>query len=187
MQYGKLQKMQIETSIELIEKILKEWESVIGQDFEGYKNHVYRMVNFCLALSECNDEQREKIIIAGSFHDIGLWIERGIDYIPPSIPPVKKYLIENNLEKWVDEITLMIEEHHKIFKYKNNDYPLVELFRKGDLVDFSLGAIRFGLPGDYIISVKSMFPNAGFHRGLVQKSSAWLLRHPFNPLPMMKW
>jgi len=179
--------MHIESSIELLEKILNEWKPVIGQDFEGYKNHVYRMVNFCLALRACNDEEREKIIIAGCFHDMGIWVDKTLNYIPPSVLPAKKYLIENKLEKWIDEITLMIEEHHKIFKYKNSAYPLVELFRKGDLVDFSLGAVRFGLPNDYIHSVKSMFPNAGFHKGLVQKSSAWFLKHPFNPLPMMKW
>jgi len=179
--------VQIESTIELLEDILGPWESVIGKDFEGYKNHVYRMVNFCFALKECDNEQRKKIIIAGCFHDIGLWIEKGIDYIPPSIPPAKKYLIENKLEKWVEEITLMIEEHHKLLKYRNNDYPLVELFRKGDLVDFSLGSIKFGLPKEYISSVKNKFPNANFHKMLVQKSSVWFIRHPFNPLPMMKW
>lgn len=179
--------MKIESTIELLDKILEEWKPTIGQDFEGYKNHVYRMVNFCLALKKCNDEEREKIIIAGCFHDVGIWIERTIDYIPPSIPPAKKYLIENKLEHWVDEVTLMIEEHHKIKAYCNNDYPLVELFRKGDLVDFSLGTVKFGLPKEYIKSVKNKFSNAGFHKGLVKKSSIWFLRHPFNPLPMMKW
>ncbi|MDH5572053.1 MAG: hypothetical protein OEY89_09825 [Gammaproteobacteria bacterium] len=179
--------MIIESNIDLLEEILGEWELTIGKDFEGYKNHVYRMVNFCLALKICDREERDKIIIAGCFHDIGIWIEKTIDYIPPSIPPAKKYLTEHNLEHWTDEITLMIQEHHKITKYCHSDYPLVELFRQGDLVDFSLGTIKFGLPKEHIKNVKSMFSNAGFHMGLVRKSSTWFLKHPFNPFPMMKW
>ena len=179
--------MKIEETIDLIDDILEEWEKVIGSDFEGYKNHVYRMVNFCLALKSCDKEEREKIIISGCFHDIGIWVEKTIDYIPPSIPPVKKYLIKNNREDWAEEIILMIEEHHKIRKYRNNDYPLVELFRKGDLVDFSLGRVKFGLPKEYIVKVKNTFPNSGFHKGLVKKTSMWFLKHPLNPVPMMKW
>jgi len=179
--------MKIESNIEIIEEVLEKWKKTIGKDFDGYKNHVYRMVNFCLTLKKCNDDERKKIIIAGCFHDIGIWAEKTIDYIPPSIPPAKKYLIQNNLEHWTEEIILMIKEHHKIRPYKNNNYPLVELFRKGDLVDFSLGMVKFNVPKDYIKKVKKTFPNSGFHKGLVIKLSSWFLKHPFNPAPMMKW
>jgi hypothetical protein len=178
--------MQIEKQIPLVDSILEQWKATIGKDFEGYKNHVYRMVNFCFALSPCREESREKIAIAAAFHDIGLWVGNTLDYIPPSIPPAMEYLKHRGLESWSNEISLMISEHHKIRQYVG-PFPLVELFRKGDLVDFSLGLVKFGLPEKYIAEVKAEIPNAGFHTNLVRLSSKWFLKHPLNPAPMMKW
>ena len=63
------------------------WKEVIGPEYNGYRNHVYRVIHFCLALKACNQAEREKIIIAGVFHDIGIWIKDTVDYIPPSLPP----------------------------------------------------------------------------------------------------
>lgn len=179
--------MVIESTIPLLEDILGEWQDLIGNDYEGYKNHVYRMIHFCFELKQCNAEEREKIIIAGCFHDIGIWIEHTVDYIPPSLPPAREYLKHRGLEPWMPEIELMISEHHKITPYKGDAYPLVELFRKGDLVDFSFGLFNFGIPKDYINRVKAQFPNAGFHANLARLAAQWFPQHPFNPAPMMKW
>jgi hypothetical protein len=179
--------MVIQEYIPLLEEILNDYRKLIGKDYEGYKNHVYRMINFCFALKDCNEEEREKIIIAGGFHDIGIWIENTVDYIPPSLPPAREYLKRRGLEVWTPEIVSMIEEHHKIHEYQDHAYPLVELFRRGDLIDFSFGLFRFGLSKDYIERVKAGFPNAGFHANLARLALPWFLKHPFNPAPMMKW
>ena len=109
--------MQVEKQIPLLDSILEEWKTTIGKDFEGYKNHVYRMVNCCFALKPCSEEEREKIVIAAVFHDIGLWVGNTLDYIPPSIPPAMEYLKRRGLESWSNEISLMISEHHKIRQY----------------------------------------------------------------------
>ena len=178
--------MQVEKQIPLLESILGEWKETIGKDFEGYRNHVCRMVNFCFALKPCSEEEREKVMIAGAFHDIGLWTGKTLDYIPPSIPPAIEYLKRHGLENWSNEISLMISEHHKLRQYVGS-FPLVELFRKGDLVDFSLGMVTFGLPKEYVSQVKAEIPNAGFHANLVRLSAKWFVKHPFNPAPMMKW
>lgn len=179
--------MQIEENILLLEAILDEWKDKIAGDFAGYRNHVYRMVNFCFALRECTAEEREKIIIAGCFHDIGIWTADTLDYLPPSIEAAKEYLRENNLEDWTAEIEQMIDQHHKLRKYEDANRPLIEVFRQGDLVDFSLGIIKCGLPKSFIKTVKAHFPNHGFHKRLVQLEFGWLLKHPLNPLPILKW
>ena len=179
--------MKIEEKIPLLEEILSEWKEIIGDEYQGYRNHVYRDIYFCFALRECNDEEREKIIIAGAFHDIGIWIEDTVDYIPPSLPPAREYLKKRNLESWSEEIELMIIEHHKVLEYKNDSYPLVELFRKADLVDFSLGMFKFGIDQTYIEEVKAKFPNSGFHKSLARRAAKWVVKHPLNPTPMMKW
>ncbi len=179
--------MKIEENIPLLEDIFSEWKSTIGNEYQGYRNHVYRMIHFCLALRDCNDEEREKIIIAGAFHDLGIWINNTVDYIPPSLPPAVEYLKKRNLEAWSDEIKLMITEHHKIREYKDPAYPLVEVFRKGDLVDFSFGFFKFGIPKSYINHVKVKFHNADFHKNLGKRAARWFIKHPLNPAPMMKW
>lgn len=178
--------MKIEEHISLLEDILNDRKAEIGGDFLGYKNHVYRMINFCFALEDdLGAEEREKIIIAGCFHDIGIWTGATFDYLPPSVSAAEEYLTENRREAWIPEIELMIDTHHKLREYRAN--PLVETFRKGDLVDFSLGLVKCGLPGDFVENVKKQFPNAGFHKGLVKLAGRWICRHPLNPVPVLKW
>lgn len=177
----------IDESFPLLDAILEQWKPVIGDDYDGYRNHVQRMVRFCCALRECSDEEKQKIMIAAAFHDIGIWIENTVDYIPPSIPPAMEYLQAHDLESWSREIEQMISEHHKLTKFKDASMPLVEVFRQGDLVDFSFGTVKFGLPPGLIKHVKKQFPNAGFHKGLARRAGRWFLKHPLNPAPMMKW
>ena len=179
--------MASESEFARVQGILGEWQSVIGPDYEGYRNHAVRMAIFCSSLRPCSEEEKQKIAIAAAFHDIGIWTAKTVDYIEPSVPPALEYLKKNNLQHWAEEITLMISEHHKLTRYKDEKYPLVELFRQGDLVDFSLGLAKFGLAADHIAVVKNEYPNAGFHKNLVKLASAWFVRHPWNPAPMMKW
>lgn len=179
--------IKIEENIPLLEDIFTDWKDLIGAEYQGYRNHVYRMIHFCLALRDCSDEEREKIIIAAAFHDIGIWIEDTVDYIPPSLPPAMQYLKTRKLDAWSAEIELMITEHHKIRPYKNSAYPLVEIFRKGDLIDFSFGLFKFNLPKTDISRVKSSFDNADFHKNLGKRAAKWFIKHPLNPAPMMKW
>jgi hypothetical protein len=179
--------MLIEERIPLLEEILNEWKKEIGKDYQAYKNHVYRVVQFCLALHNSNEEEREKIIVAACFHDLGIWTNDTVDYLPPSILLAKEYLKGRNLEHWFIEIELMIDMHHKFRKYEVNNYPLVEVFRRADLVDVSLGVVKWGLPKDYIRNIKTKFPNSGFHKRLNQLAVRWFFRHPLNPLPFMKW
>lgn len=126
--------IKIEPTIPLLEEIFVGWKSVIGSEYAGYRNHVYRMIHFCFALKECSEEER-----------------------------------------------------HKIRAYTGSSYPLVEVFRQADLVDFSFGLFKFGLDKADIEAVKTEFSNADFHKNLAQRAGKWFLKHPLNPVPMMKW
>ncbi len=170
-----------------IEQILESWKDRIGETYDGYRGHVYRMFNCCLALRECDDEEVRKLAIAAAFHDIGLWSAHTVDYLPPSVDEAKRWLRENDLAAWSEEIGMMIDMHHKLRSFKDGRYPLVELFRKADLVDFSLGLFKFGLSRRFVAHLKSEIPNAGFHRFLVTGAKDWFSRHPFSPPPFMKW
>ncbi|MEZ5347528.1 MAG: hypothetical protein R2681_18490 [Pyrinomonadaceae bacterium] len=179
--------MQIETHINLIDEILNGWEQKLGGDYTGYRNHVYRMLNFCFALKNADREDREKIVIAGCFHDLGIWAGDTFDYLPPSIVLAKDYLVKTEKVNWAPEIESMIGTHHKVRKYSENQFPATETFRQADLVDFSLGFIKCGLPRDYVQSVRREFPNAGFHQRILRLAAGRVCRHPLNPVPVLKW
>jgi len=176
-----------EERLPLLEEILGQWKKEIADDFLSYYNHVYRVVHFCFALHDCNHEEREKIMIAGCFHDLGIWANHTFDYLSPSITLAQEYLIRNHLESWIPEIALIIDTHHKVRRHRDEHSPLVEVFRKGDWVDVSWGLMRYGLTKAFVQCIQDRFPNAGFHKRLVQLASGWFLKHPFKPVPVLKW
>jgi hypothetical protein len=179
--------MPVENPIPLLEEILAPWQEQVGADFSGYKNHVYRVLHFCFALHECTENERHKLTIAGAFHDLGIWSQGTVDYLPPSIELAMVYLRQNNLDSWCQEIALIIDLHHKLRAYTGVNFRLVEVFRKADLADFSLGLMKGGIPSATIRKVKAAFPNAGFHKRLMQLAGGWFAKHPVSPPPFLKW
>jgi len=81
----------------------------------------------------------------------------------------------------------MIQEHHRVTRARAEPGTLAEAFRRADWIDVSLGVLTGGLPRGFLGEVQAAFPNAGFHRRLVQLASRRLLTRPWNPMPMMKW
>jgi hypothetical protein len=179
--------MQVEIHVPLVEQILGARSQVIGSQYLPYKNHVYRVINFCFAFRDCEQVEREKLMIAACFHDLGIWPDDTVDYLAPSIALAQQYLHQTNRTEWIEEITLMIDLHHKFRAVADRRYPLVEVFRKGDWVDASLGLRRFGLSRADVRAVQATFPNLGFHKNLMRLGFKQLLSHPLNPLPMMRW
>lgn len=175
--------MKFEKSIELVEEILEPVAS--NPAIAGYKNHVYRVINFCGTLTTLDDEQRKKVAIAAAFHDLGIYTDNTFDYLPPSIDLARAYLIRNDLMDWSDEVTTMIDEHHCLHSIEGNE--LVEVFRKADLIDFSLGLVKFDLPRSTVSAVRNEFPNNGFHKNLARVACRWIARNPLNPVPVLKW
>lgn len=175
-------------SYPLTDKILTQYREVIGRDFTGYRHHVTRMLNFCHYLGGgLTEEESLKCQIAAAFHDIALWTHDRVDYLEPSVMECHQYLETTDYSDWQNEISLMIEMHHLVSAYEGPYEDLVELFRKADLVDFSLGIVKFGIPASFIKAVKTALPNAGFHLALMRFTGKQLTRNPFNPLPMMRY
>jgi hypothetical protein len=160
------------TAVDTVDGVLRDHEAELGSDYAAYRNHVYRVLNFCVAQSSVNPESLEKIAIAAAFHDLGIWTAGTFDYLPPSIRLAKAYLLRTNRPEWTEEIGAMILEHHKISRYRGDSSPLVERFRRADWIDVSFGLRRFGLPRSVVARVLSALPNEGFHRreGGVQDS-----------------
>lgn len=179
--------MMIETNLPLLEETLAAWKPQLGEDFVPYRNHCYRMVHFCFALRDCSEDERRKVMLAATYHDLGIWSDNTVDYLPPSVIRGQEYLRQNGLQHWSEEVSLLIDQHHKLRAYKDDQRPLIEVFRKADLVDVSLGLITFGIPRATIREVKQRFPNAGFHKRLMRLSWQWFSQHPLSPPPFFKW
>ena len=161
-------------SLPLVEEILESWRERIGDDYEGYKNHVYRMLHCCFALYPCSEQDRIKLMITACHHDIGIWSDHTVDYLPPSIREACDYLAANDMQELVEEVTLLIDLHHKIRPISGGlaeRFPLLEVFRKADLADFSLGLILGGIPRGFMKRLKQQFPNAGFHKMLMKAAA----------------
>lgn len=179
-----------------IERIFLPWRLPLGSAYDGYKGHVYRVTNFACALLDRDDidlsdygkpqEICDRIAIAACFHDVAIWLDKTMDYLTPSIRHADVWLNERGLESWSSEIALMIEYHHKQSRYRGEHELLVEAFRDADLIDVMLGMRRIGLPRSFVSSVRRQFPNSGFHWALAKGISAYALKHPTKPLPMMK-
>lgn len=174
------------TAIATLDTLLGAHAVALGSDFTGYRNHTYRVANFCIALSSGDPLQVEKIAIAAAFHDMGIWTDGTFDYLPPSIRLAEAYLAGTDRADWTPEIVEMILQHHKISRYRANPHWLVEPFRRADWADVSGGVLAFGLPWRFVRKLYAQWPSAGFHKRLVQLELRQLGTHPFNPLPMLR-
>lgn len=184
--------MDICNNAPILDEVIEQWRVALGADLDAYRNHCYRVLNFSLALypeglAQETPDVLDKFSIAVAFHDLAIWTEQTFDYLAPSRRLAADYLTSKNLTSWRVEIEAMIENHHKISRYRAQPHWLVETFRRADWVDVTRGRRRFGLDKGFITEVLGHFPNAGFHRRLITLTKERLRRHPFSPLPMMRW
>jgi len=172
------------TQNEIIDQILHSFKKELGNNYEAYKNHVYRVYNYSLPYIQ--SENDIKIIsIAAAFHDLGIWTNNTFDYLKPSIDLAIQYAINNNLDNsTLIEIETIISEHHKLSRVKTS--KLAEIFRQSDMVDLTLGIIRKSRNKNDIKVIRSTFPNRGFHAYLFKLFFKNLVKHPTKPLPMYK-
>ncbi|HIJ77909.1 MAG: hypothetical protein OEY01_01200 [Desulfobulbaceae bacterium] len=178
--------MKLQAHIPVIDHILDDWRSDLGADYIAYRNHCYRVYNFCYGLSGAKRINEEKIGISAAFHDLGIWTARSFDYLEPSKNLAREYLMRSGRPEMVAEIEAMIDNHHKLTAYPKNSDWLVEPFRKADWVDISMGVLKFKLQQTFVRNVLTFFPNNGFHKRLGELTLQRMRRHPFSPLPMMK-
>jgi len=172
------------TRIPTVDDVLSDHATVLRDDFVAYRNHVYRIVNLCVAFVGQTD--LEKIAVAAVFHDLGIWTNGTFDYIAPSITLAHDYLIARTREDWTAEIEGMIADHHKITESTANRGSLIEGFRRADWIDVTRGLRGFGTPRPFVARLFATWPSAGFHGRLVQLTLERFCTHPLTPLPMVR-
>ena len=182
----------LETRLVLLDDVLNAHAGALGADFEGYRNHAYRVANFCFAPTSTaaatagDPEGVAKVVLAAAFHDLGIWTDQTFDYLAPSSRLANACLAGTGRSDWAPEITEMILQHHKLTPFRDGRCALVEPFRRADLIDVSHGLFSFGLPRRFLREVFAHWPDAGFHARLVRLFLTRLRQYPWNPLPMVK-
>lgn len=174
----------ITPEIPALEALLAPWRDTIGADFIAYRNHLYRVLHFYRGLRG-GEELPGPVLAAAVFHDLGIWTDHTVDYLEPSARLAQTWMEREGRQDWAGQLLPMVREHHKLSSYQGD--AVVEAFRRADWADVSLGLLRFGLPRTYVAQVRAAFPNAGFHKRLVQLTMGQLRKRPWNPLPMLKF
>lgn len=170
----------------VLDEILETHAGVLGRDFHPYRNHTYRVANFHWCMQPGTPEDLYVLSVAVAFHDLGIWTARTFNYLDPSEALARDYLMQRDQPGLVPVVLAMIGEHHRISRLPSGLDPRMEAFRRADWIDVSLGLLRFDLPPDDFSRVVQRFPRLGFHLRLAQFSLRHGLRHPLNPLPMLK-
>jgi hypothetical protein len=172
----------------LVEQILADHGDRAQGDaagWAGYTGHVYRVLNFARAMTPQTADRDDKLAIAGAFHDLEAFAS--LDYLGPSIRAQDAWLRETGRTAWADELALVVAEHHRITPYRGAHAPLVEGFRRADLVDVSQGLVRGGLPRAYVREVRAAFDVGPFFTKVVPRAVVRrLATRPWDPLPHMR-
>lgn len=175
-----------------VSALLSPWAEALGADRAGYTNHVIRVLLHCDALYARNGGDGERpsrqleYRVTGVFHDLGIWTDETFDYLVPSIDLAAVHLEAQEREDLIPLVTRMIDQHHKQRPAGPPDDP-VEIFRRADAIDVSLGLRRFGLGFGHARAAFRAYPSRGFHRTLIRLTAKRTIEHPTSPLPMFKW
>jgi hypothetical protein len=151
--------VQLLTTFPLVDEILAPFSATIGRDFAGYRNHIYRVLNFFHFLAQPARDIPDSVLIAAAFHDIGIWTDGTFDYLQPSANRAGTYLELHGLVHLQAEVAVLIHEHHKLRSCRGEFAHLAEIYRRADYVDVSCGL-------------------------LLKLTARQFLRTPLRPLPM---
>jgi hypothetical protein len=97
------------------------------------------------------------------YHDLGLWSDKELAYLEPSIERAQH---DNETGSWGYDPQLLhdiIYWHHKITPVRGPNADIVNAVRKADWIDATQGLLRMGMPKRCIEKVTDAIPAAGFY------------------------
>jgi hypothetical protein len=171
----------------LIEEVLSAWGTPLGAAREPYRGHVYRVFNVARRLLRASAHD-EELATASVFHDLGIWSDATFDYLAPSILRSREHIATRAPHLDSARVAEIIDLHHRLRRVtRGPDAEIVEAFRLADRVDVSRRLLGAGLDRAYLRELLRAFPYTGFHSLLVRTAVSWFVRHPFQPLPMLRF
>jgi hypothetical protein len=149
-----------------LETLLEPLRDELGQDYLGYRNHLYRVLTYTLHFLDGDQTHRRLIETALVYHDIGLWTDDDLAYLQPSVLRAQAADAENDWGLDTRLLSDIILAHHKVTPFRGPNARLVNAFRMADWIDATGGARRMGLSKAEIAAVTDAVPDAGFSDAL---------------------
>jgi hypothetical protein len=151
----------------IVERELSIFEQALGEDFEPYRNRVYRVLSYSMHL--LNDPSwQETLAFALAHHDAGLWTAGEMAYLEPSeegAESARRARAPHLDGRLVHDI---IHWHHKLTSFAGPNAIVVNAVRKADWLDVTAGLLRAGISRRDIRTVLGELPPIGFHRRLTE-------------------
>lgn len=167
--------IEVHKTSEHLEVRLTKYKDLIGGDYEGYRNHIYRVLSYSLHYLNTDavhlaEVQKFIPVIEEAlvFHDIGLWTDKQLSYLEPSSFRAKEALRGVYSEEELTLLHNIIFWHHKVTDFEGEHADIVNAVRKADWIDATMGLVNFGMPYSIISEVNAVLPESGFHRTLVE-------------------
>jgi hypothetical protein len=156
-----------------------------GADLARYRGHVHRVIGLVGHQCDVAEDKAYPLGVAAYYHDAGIWFDDIWDYLPPSIRRAVAEL-GPSAEHHAGLVTALIDEHHRIRRARSAD-PLVEAFRRADLIDVGRGLFAAGVPRSTYGELRRRYPDTGFRRMLLRAFGRGLRADPLHPAPMLKF
>lgn len=158
----------------LLDIILNNWRAELGKNYQTYKNHSLRMINYCFYKLDPDEETKQKIVFAAAFHQITLFFQQN----PSSI---KNYtissaeLFEDNFHVFEfyhsDAVLNSILKHNSFNPKFYNKECFESVFWDSYMTDLTFGTLHSKLPSDFVQQVKKCIPMEGYHSFLIKKKA----------------
>ena len=145
-----------------VDKMLEPHREALGEDYVAYRGHVMRVLTYTIYFLRGDQKHRRLIEAALVYHDIGLWTDKELAYLAPSIARALAANAKNSWDFDTFALSAIIDAHHKVFPYRGPYADVVNAVRKADWVDATGGWVKSGLSKRQIASVTAAIPVAGF-------------------------
>jgi hypothetical protein len=149
-----------------VEDLLTPYKDKIGEDYNAYRGHVYRVITYAMHFLDNNNSYQKMVETVFVYHDIGLWSDNNLAYLDPSEALALHDNETKNFGLDPDTLQAAIHWHHKITPYTGIDANVINAVRKADWIDANQGKIRKGMTKEQIKTVQDAIPNYGFPRVL---------------------
>lgn len=159
------------TSHPTLDAHLQGFRDDLGDDYDKYRNHCLRVLNFAKYHlgTDATDSELDLIAIGLAYHDIALWSDSKLNYLEPSADQLKKHFEDDDTLSPVDVETAVqiVLQHHKVTDWQGPNQRIVNAVRKADWADATM-MVKFGLPNDLLLQAYDEIPEGGFHLMLAQ-------------------
>jgi hypothetical protein len=153
---------------DVVERELAPLRACIGEDFDGYRNHVYRVLTYAMHFLDGEPRWREPIAFALAYHDVGLWTDRALAYLEPSERHAEDARATSAFDLNPTLIRDLIHWHHKVTPFRGDNARVVNAVRKADWIDASGGRLLKGLSRRQVVEVMTAIPPLGFYETLTR-------------------